>query len=948
MPKGGRWRNRLKQVSGRTGVKVMDYTVYIRSLNVPPSIPSSPPPSVLTASPYLQFGEKLKYGTGVGGAFVPSDEPTTSRQNTVFASAGNREPGSTEWFWANTNGDWWDSAGTVQGTSAFATATISQNIAGQAVTWSGAGMVALIQKLLNERTAGIIIRTVPIGTKTGSQFCTKDNSDPALRPAFHIVTDQGTYDVGALRDIGLVAQSDPNTGFNATMAEPYLVIPDLTTVLGTVQSASMTLHTAASSQSIPCDYALFALKTDPLITDPVNQLGNVEYGLAATKENDLQLASDPAVLFYPSFANQAACEAAGWTNVDFAAGKPDLDSFQHVKEYGFNLMRIKSRYPGHPFSDGQTIISWRWPFPNTTTLEAYVRFLFRLSPEARDFINEGGVKLPGFEGGFNASQTTRFSYRAEHMSPSDANPHIYPLYRHAYDATHPQTLFSFASNRPLGNASVLAGTEFKNIYSFEFRVKLNTLSGGVWQSDGIDEAWINGVKVYSDLARKIIDLVADYGANYISNFFLNYFHGGQGNTPTGVFTADFGGIAVATQYIGPPPAQSLERDINANSWTNIWNPTLFPTGTNPGGGQRVDMQYSNCYQMPNGRQLEFNMAQHARDPGDNVGVRYVDYTSDAAPTGGYLHDNNDTNIAETDNLTTHYIESEGLVYYGGSADNVAYGYGGKVIDIDTDTVIWANVANGPTDPFYTGTMHEIVTVGGGLGVGQYRSVYNAAHMVNPDSGDSFSIDVGGGYFNNFPNGGPSVFRVLDRTSATKFFKLRVIRGLGLPTPTHMRHAVRIGNWLYWGGGGINFDNGSSDLTQDHRFFRVYIPDLVNSSIVTQEEITSRPALTSHVGLAQEQRIRFSLCCADKVRKRLYHLNLDGVFVYQVPDDDGNDGVWKGPFTFGIADWAETLSEGKVSGTSQWHGFIGSHRADLNQTFFRYNESKRFNRIRWAW
>jgi hypothetical protein len=921
----------------------------------------------LDSSSYLQFGEKLKYGTGSGGAFVPPDSPNLARQNRLFTNA-SVEPNSLPWWWKNASGtaratgpNWWDANGTVQGTVPFASATINANVPGQAVVWSGSGMAALIQKIMDEGIAGI---TISVLSGTGTQFCTKDHSTPSLRPQFNIVTNLGTYNVGAIRDSTLSSSSDPTWGFDQTMAAPYLIKPNLSTVQGTVSSATMTLFTSTSTQTIPATYRLFALKTDPIITDPANQLGGVEYGLAAQCENDLQLPTKfpSQVLFYPSFASQAACEAAGWTEMDFANGDPDLDSFQHVKEYGLNLMRIKSRYPGHPFSDGSTLVSWRWPVPGGRK-EAYVRFLFRLSQAARNYINEIGVKMPGFEGTFNGAQTLRMSYRSEHMPPSDANPHIYALARHAYDAENPQS-GGFAENRPFGNACILAGNDFANIYSFEFRVKMNTLSGGVWQADGIDEAWVNGVKVYSDITRKIIDLVAGFGGDdTIASFFLNYYHGGSGNTPTGIFTADLGGVCVATQYIGPPPVQSLERDINGNSWATTWNAS----------NQRTDMQYSNAHQHTDGRQLEFAMALHSRSAGDNTSVRWADFSSTSAPTGGYLWASNDPLIAEHDNFATAYLPWKGWVALFGRNGASFVGAlisGQKIISIDgTPSAIFRNVEAANADPDGNITDYVDVVYPSGAGLTAiavddkwHNTNYNPACWVNPTG--TMTGWWGGGYGSSFPgSGNGSVFKLLDDNpnypgSSTKPLRLRVFRPTGKPSPMLTRHMVQIGDWLYWGGGMVNADGSSTLYANDTAkfansgsFYRIKVSDLANL-VFTQEQITSAPVITPYPNLpAADNNIRYNLLCADTTRKWLIYGNVNGFYRYKVPDDDGNDGTWEGPITFGMTSnqWASTISEGGVdlSSSPNWHGLIGTHRSDLNQTFFRYNLSKRWNRIRWT-
>jgi hypothetical protein len=101
----------------------------------------------------------------------------------------------------------------------------------------------------------------------------------------------------------------------------------------------------------------------------------------------------------------------------------------------------------------------------------------------------------------------------------------------------------------------------------------------------------------------------------------------------------------------------------------------------------------------------------------------------------------------------------------------------------------------------------------------------------------------------------------------------------------------------------------------------------------------------------DNNVRYNLLCADTTRKWLIYMNINGVHRYTVPDDDGSDGTWE-TFTFGMTadQWASTISEGAVDAVSgaNWHGLIGTHRSDIRQTFFRYNNSKRWNRIKWGY
>jgi hypothetical protein len=376
----------------------------------------------------------------------------------------------------------------------------------------------------------------------------------------------------------------------------------------------------------------------------------------------------------------------------------------------------------------------------------------------------------------------------------------------------------------------------------------------------------------------------------------------------------------------------IERDINSNSWSAGWADTT-----------RVNMEYSNSHQHTNGRQLEFSMAQHSRYPGDNTGVRWADFTASGAPAMGYYWPNNDRLIWETDNFPSHYLPWKQWVCYQGF----------KIIDIGNGVAIkrWPteadalNARNSSTTLDMT-TVFDIMKGKVGDPDSYWKANYNPACLVNPTG--TFTMSVGGGYYKSFPNGVGSIVRVIDDNpnypaTSSKPLRLRAWRYSG-PSPTHMRHCVQIGQWIYWGGGGVNPDSGSSDLNRHGEFYRIYVPDLLNGT-VTQEAITIGPAITNYPGLLTGNCVRYNLLCADQRRKWLIYINVNGVYRYIVPTGDGPDGGWEGPYTFGLADWAATISDGNIS--SNWHGVIGTHRSDLNQTFFRYNLSRKWNRIRWS-
>jgi hypothetical protein len=443
------------------------------------------------------------------------------------------------------------------------------------------------------------------------------------------------------------------------------------------------------------------------------------------------------------------------------------------------------------------------------------------------------------------------------------------------------------------------------------------------------------------------------------------FHGGQTATPSARTNAYFGAPAMSrTRRVGRPKLvePQLARDLNNSLWTspNVNGAGWNQAGTN--GNQRVNMEYSNAHQHTNGRQLEFSMALHQRIAGDNTGVRWAEFDALRPPTQGYYWSNADTLIQETDNMATAYLPWKGWVALFGGHTTVGDPdpLGGKIIDIDSGTpaAIYRDL-DGSTITDYvdvtypTGTGITAITPAGKW----HNSNYNPACWVNPTG--TITGWWGGGQGNSYPNGDGSIFKLLDDNpnypaTSMKPLRLRVFNPTGAMSPTHMRHMVQIADWLYWGGGYVNPDTGTVNKTYHNRFFRIKVSDL-SSLTFTQEEITTGPTITNHPNLPnQDNNVRYNLLCADQTRKRLIYMNINGVYLYTVPTDDGNDGVWTGPYTFGMTSdgWASTISEGNVDlggGLANWHGLIGTHRADLGQggmTFFRYNLSKKWNRIEW--
>jgi hypothetical protein len=494
----------------------------------------------------------------------------------------------------------------------------------------------------------------------------------------------------------------------------------------------------------------------------------------------------------------------------------------------------------------------------------------------------------------------------------------------------------------------------------EIHLKLNSSST---VSDGIREVWFDDKKIIEHLNCKTHSYT---GANAIEVDYLHnqIFHGGVSWTPSSIIWARTTGWVAANRRIGKPNLVQplLVRNLNHASWAT----SVLWTGSWNSGSQRTDMQYSNAHQHTDGRQLEFSRGQDSTPAGDNTGVRWAEFDSHSPPSMDYYWSNSDTNIIETDNFPTAYLPWKGWVALFGSVTAASPRLGQKIIDIDSATPAAIFRNNDGSGDTITDYMDVTFPTGTGLTAitpdDKYHSGnYNPACWVNPSG--TMTGWYGGGQSNSYPNGTGSVFKLLDDNpnypaTSTKPLRLRVFRPTGAMSPTHMRHMVQIGNWLYWGGGYINPDTGTvveaTKLSRTADFFRIYVPDLDNN-VFTQEQITSATAITLHPNLANvDNNVRYNLLCADQTRKWLIYMNINGVHRYKVPADDGADGTWE-TFTFGMTstEWADTISGGQTSAGVNWHGLIGTHRADLGKngmTFFRYNSltnAKMWNRIEWS-
>jgi hypothetical protein len=225
------------------------------------------------------------------------------------------------------------------------------------------------------------------------------------------------------------------------------------------------------------------------------------------------------------------------------------------------------------------------------------------------------------------------------------------------------------------------------------------------------------------------------------------------------------------------------------------------------------------------------------------------------------------------------------------------------------------------------------------------SKYNPATLMN--GGDlNFALMIGGGNQANARVSGPRTVAVIDDNpnypaSSTKplRFRQRWVTTAAYPRVPYFpmgysRNMSKVGDWFYWGGCGMDTDTPANEWTFGNKFFRIHLPTLVSTNLtIVQEQLPDKPGTS----VATKGPCIF----ADEPRRRLIYLNHEGAWVWQIPSDHSLNGTWHGPFT--VPNWVSTIR----GNDNDWRGFQGIHRSDLNQTFFRYNLGRKWNRIRWV-
>ncbi|NOY42543.1 MAG: DNRLRE domain-containing protein, partial [Planctomycetes bacterium] len=212
----------------------------------------------------------------------------------------NRAAGLT---WDNYMGDWRDSAGVAQGSSAYATSTLIDDDTPGFQSWD-------VTSLVDEWRAGAPNQGFYLRQVSGSgpfDFYSREHPVPGERPSLNVVTDAGTFVLPPITDTGLRSSSFGSPGDAPTFriksnSNSILSRFDLSVIPegASVTNATFRLFSFAEFGSSSMDVGVFRVFNDPGGVAPVVQ------GLAQGFQGDAGIGAHPDVYVYTDF------ESADW------------------------------------------------------------------------------------------------------------------------------------------------------------------------------------------------------------------------------------------------------------------------------------------------------------------------------------------------------------------------------------------------------------------------------------------------------------------------------------------------------------------------------------------------------------------------------------------------------------------------------------------------------------
>lgn len=447
--------------------------------------------------------------------------------------------------WRNRQGDWRDAVGKPQGDQPFSRTSIADDNVLRGVDFD---VTPLARAWANGSRPDVAVLIRPSGAslRGTATFHSREADDPAVRPVLVLSYADGhdlviaaaadtTLDCSTVKSIGMrpTLQAGPGSNllirFAARPAPPRAVLP----VKGVVR-LTLARRPAGGAAN------LGAYELDP----PLDGDAQPQAGIAAGYPNAAALAHDPAVLFVEDF--ESTNWKSHWSHVGITptfkpVERDDRLNFQPLAGKALEVTIAKGAHLGlnltYRFRDKQ----------GSEPVEIYFRYYLRLADDWHPTVDGG--KLPGIAGtydrggwgGRTSDGENGWSMRGD-FGTEIADPHPLagrtPIGTYAYHADMKDKYGDFW-HWSQGRPTALARNRW---YCIEQYFRVNTPG----QHDGVMQAWVDGVKVFSRSDIRVRDL----DSIRIEEIWLNVYHGGTAVSPYDqhLFIDD---VVIARRYIGP-------------------------------------------------------------------------------------------------------------------------------------------------------------------------------------------------------------------------------------------------------------------------------------------------------------------------------------------------------------------------------------------------------------
>jgi hypothetical protein len=467
--------------------------------------------------------------------------------------------------WRNPGGDHLDAKGVMQGPAAFADVTVDQ------ATTLVVDITALVRKWYANGNTGAFLRG------SGTTFFSRTHPDPTLRP--HLLIN-GNVRAECTANCALNGSTEAPLPLTPNIAAPMCLqfaLPDVASVESAKLSLAVVRREPGSAR-----LAVHEVASPKLFAG-----GAIEYGLAAKYTNDSGIATNADVIHADDFTGkwQSWYNEGGTMGYERTRGDPLL---------GGNPACFTEYRPGDfaAITLGHSCARAGEPAPE----ESFLRYYWMFEPDFQCGVQPKKMPGPsGRHGKWNAKSRSwdhtvgnggnqvdgkmhadgelqGFSLRTlAGQGAWDATPvpRLIPIDTYAY-TSEMMGVSVYGIDWRWGNADTgYVNCEPGKYYCFETRVKMNTLTGPkdalgnqTPNADGIFEAWVDGVKVFS---RNNIVYRYNDRIKIDEPAWLDCYHGGT--TPAearhGFRIAK---LVVARKYIGPMNTGAARGAAKAPAW----------------------------------------------------------------------------------------------------------------------------------------------------------------------------------------------------------------------------------------------------------------------------------------------------------------------------------------------------------------------------------------------